>query len=287
MDFDAFKELQFMYDKLLHYGQTRWQNIVLPTWEKAYRKAYNNVFGNTVKTRFGFFVAILGGIIGAQTIGIQVFFAPIFFGLSKWTGDAPQVPLTSTAAPEDFIADRKVEFGKMLDACQGSIEDLIGRIKSGEDVITEVEFESFLARALLSPIWYPPKDLDFDYLTKRLERRMWAQAWMDARDDSGVTMDAHYGIERIGPLPADTDVIIDYGKMNSLYDMAATEMWSADRVADRRLEYINATSEVARDWRRWLAPMVMELARPARATRIPITSLRIGLCKRSYKVGLI
>jgi hypothetical protein len=132
---------------------------------------------------------------------------------------------------------------------------------------TAIEFESFLANALLSPIWYPPRGHDVEYLAKRLERRMWAQTWVEDRFGSGVAMEAMRGIERIGPLPDDSDVGIDYGKVNSLYNTHIREQLGHDAYAgdveEESRRYLDGTSEQVRDWRAAYAPIFTELARPA------------------------
>jgi hypothetical protein len=181
MAFDANKELQFMGDKLPHYGQNRWLNIILTNWDKAYRKAYSTVYG--VKNRdpsLPWLLGLFGGIVGAQVMLVQVSFAPLFVGLSKMGADSTLVSPEVTPNADDYMADRKLEFGRALAACSASILDLIRTTKDSPDKITAADFEVFLSRSLVSPIWYPPREPNPDLLAKKFERKMWAQVYYDA-----------------------------------------------------------------------------------------------------------
>jgi hypothetical protein len=181
MAFDANKELQFMWDKLQHYGQNRWLNIILTDWDKAYRKAYGAVYG--VKNQdpaLPWLLGLFGGIVGAQVMLVQVSFAPLFVGLSRLGAESTLVSPEVTQNADDYIADRKLEFGRTLAACSASILDLIRITKDNPDKITANDFEVFLSRSLVSPIWYPPREPNIDQLAKKFERKMWAQAYYDA-----------------------------------------------------------------------------------------------------------
>jgi hypothetical protein len=181
MAFDANKEFQFMWDKLQHYGQNRWLNLILTNWDKAYRKAYSKVYGvKTQNLELPWLLGIFGGIVGSQAMFVQVSFAPLFVGLSKMGGESTLVPLEITQSADEYIADRKLEFGRMLEACSKSILDQIEITKDNSDKITADEFEVFLSRSLLSPIWYPPREPNTDQLAKKFERKMWALAYYDA-----------------------------------------------------------------------------------------------------------
>jgi hypothetical protein len=85
MAFDANKELQFMWDKLQHYGQNRWLNIILTNWDKAYRKAYSTVYGvKKQDASLPWILELFGGIVGAQVMLVQVSFAPLSLGCRRW-----------------------------------------------------------------------------------------------------------------------------------------------------------------------------------------------------------
>ena len=181
MAFDANNELQFMWDKLQHYGQNRWMNVILTNWDKAYRKAYKTVYGvKTQNLQLPWLLGIFGGIVGAQTMFVQVSFAPLFVGLSKMGAESTLVPAEITQDADEYIADRKLEFGRMLVACSAAILDQIEITKDNPDKITADEFEVFLSRSLLSPIWYPPREPNTEQLAKKFERKMWALAYYDA-----------------------------------------------------------------------------------------------------------
>jgi hypothetical protein len=181
MAFDANKELQFMWDKLQHYGQNWWLNIILTNWDKAYRKAYNTVYGvKTPDASVPWILGILGGVVGAQAMFVQVAFSPLLVGLSKAGVETTLVSPEVTPSPDDYIADRKLEFGRALAACSAAILDLMRITKDNPDKMTANDFEVFLSRSLVSPIWYPPREPDTDQLAKKFERKMWAQAYYDA-----------------------------------------------------------------------------------------------------------
>src|SRR5262245_20278530 len=130
-DFNAFEEIQFAYNKLLYYGQMRWQNIILTKWEQAYKTAHEKVNKQQQLSGRHFFLAIFGVVIGEVT-GLELIFAPIIAGLDLWKGPTPVVSTTATESPSDFIADRKTDFGRMMDACAKGLLDLQEKVKSGD-----------------------------------------------------------------------------------------------------------------------------------------------------------
>jgi hypothetical protein len=257
-DFDAFQEVQFGYDILIRKGQMKWQNIVLVRWEQAYRRAYGKVYDKKNVSPRAVFLAV-GGIILGELTGIEFIFAPLMLALEDWKKPTPKVPLKTTQAPDDFVADRKSEFAQMMDACAGQILSILGDVKSGKGYMSEQEWHSFLGNALLSPVWWPPKAPDVDDLAKRIERRIWAVAAGNNTKDGGLVSDALVGIKAIGQLPGDTDSL-DFGKIEDFYHEAAKLMNAYDAVG--KIDYEKGNSEVAQDWRRYLYPIAAELSRP-------------------------
>lgn len=175
--FDAYRELDFMHGKLLHYGQYRWLNVILVSWEKAYRKAYGNVVKTLEKKASEEFGAadVLGVFIGQGSVGIQLVFAPLVGALKELNAVEPSFPAAPAKSPEEFIADRRLEFGRMLESCSAGILKLAEKARLDGSFMTEDKFDKFRSRALLSPIWYPPKEPDVETLANRIEMRMWAK----------------------------------------------------------------------------------------------------------------
>ena len=155
-DFNSFEEVQFAYNKLGQFtGQLKWQNQILPRWEQAYRRAYGTAYTDKKTNSRAVILSIFGIIIGEVT-GVELIFAPLMLGLDQWKEAKPALPLKATQNPNEPAADRKAEFGSMLEICAQDLLDLQARVKSGNDVMTRIEWETFLSTALLSPIWYPP-----------------------------------------------------------------------------------------------------------------------------------
>ncbi|MGH6927525.1 MAG: hypothetical protein ACREEV_04335, partial [Dongiaceae bacterium] len=175
--FDAYRELDFMHGKLLHYGQYRWLNLILVAWEKAYRNAYGNVMKTLEKKSSDEFgaVDVLGVFVGQGSLGIQLAFAPLAGALKELNAVEPTFPTTAAKSPEEFVADRRLEFGRMLESCSAGILKLAERARLDVSFMTEDKFDRFRSRALLSPIWYPPRVPNVDELANRIETRMWAK----------------------------------------------------------------------------------------------------------------
>jgi hypothetical protein len=202
--FDADRELGYMYDKLDYFGQKQWLNIILPAWEKAYRTAHGEVLkALSVKTSEGLFspIEIIGAVVGPMHTFASLAFIPVAAGLKKLTSSEPTYPPKPTTSPEEFVTDRKLEFGRMLAACAQAILKLRERAKSGAGVSAQ-DFETFLSRSLLSPIWYPPREPDQKKLAESIERRMWAKAGKTMIKDPDYEMDMSGMADRLEKLNA-------------------------------------------------------------------------------------
>src|SRR4051794_15680259 len=179
-DFNSSFELQIMSNKLQLFGQYRWVNLVLPTWEEAYTTAYDNVFSRT-KSRPGLsllslLTSIAGPIIGAEAVAVQIAFAPILWALGRYVpvGDAKLVaPAADASQPRKFILSKRIQFGKMLERVSTAIDKLQSRAWT----VNEEEFDRFRSLCLRSPIWYPPANLDVNDLAARIEMRIWAKLY--------------------------------------------------------------------------------------------------------------
>lgn len=181
MAFEPREQLDFMHKKLNQYAQLRWLNKVLVVWEEAYKTAFDNVVSASKVKKVdawdpGFHpIDFLGPAIGSS-VGASLIFIPVS-ALAKKLGAAnepDQLPEPNTK-PYKFISKYKLQFADMYDQLNGAILNRINPNQAGGVATTEAEFKAFLSRALLSPLWYPPKEPNADALAIRFELRMWAE----------------------------------------------------------------------------------------------------------------
>jgi hypothetical protein len=170
--FDGEREL--MHDMLVGYGR-RWLEVVLPAWETAYRsargrllKALGNGAGDPPP-------GIVGAVVAPMHAFASLAFIPMAAGLKRLASIEP----ACLPSAEELAEDRSLEFGRMLASCAQALLNLRQKARS----VSEDEFERFLSRSLLSPIWYPPREPDPEQLAKRVELRLWARAAEAIVDD--------------------------------------------------------------------------------------------------------
>ena len=244
---DAQDELKKMHDKLTHYGQFQWINVVLTIWDRAYRTAYKNVAEERTKRSGGDvsaeFFALIAPIIGIQSFSVQFAFAPLVLGLQNMTKkNFDAVPATVAKSPDDFISDRKLEFGLMLAKVSEEIIKLMDQPASMQQVVAA------RSRALFSPIWYPPKNPDEAELAKRIERRLWARILLEKRSNT-LWADVKERVRDVN-LKSDKDAPIDQEKSKKALEEHVKEV-------RRRLGTGSANSREETD-----APLLDELSRP-------------------------
>lgn len=148
--FDASEELGIMYDKLIHYGQFVWINIVFEAWGKAYSDAYNNI-KEVLKqkpsndTAAAFVKGYIGIMLGPASIGVKIIFVPLTSALNSIFSSNPSpVPRVIDMNPENFMYDRKAEFANMLVACSSAINILRDKARNGSAGVSEPDFKKFL-----------------------------------------------------------------------------------------------------------------------------------------------
>jgi hypothetical protein len=120
-------------------------------------------------------IAMVLGVVGGQNMWVQFCCAPLLMGFVMMDGKKPSDLPSSVQTPEDFVDDRKIEFGRMLEACAAPLQSLLD-YPAG---VTNEQFFEFQSLALLSPIFYPPKVPGEKELTDRIYRRLEAQVLMD------------------------------------------------------------------------------------------------------------
>jgi hypothetical protein len=176
MAFDAKTELDTMWKKLIHCGDSCWDPI-FREWNTAYGDAYKRVT-DALKQDWkrpdpALFIDTVAFLLGANPVAAFVFL-PIAAGLKELTSKDIPLPPTPDGSLESLVADSWSEFSGMQRVCSRAILELTAQVNRGDVAITESEFKKFLSRALLSPIWYPPHQPNRNALSDDIERRLWA-----------------------------------------------------------------------------------------------------------------
>jgi hypothetical protein len=207
------EELGVMHDKLTHYGQFVWMNIVLESWQQAYKGAYESVVGTwgQRKTESALSLTSLAVLVGTRHWAVQLAMGPLLYGLGKVLDKPKSLPTSVATAPDKLIGDYKLYFGKLLAVCSQSIIELYDK------QIPEDEFLAFRSRALLSPIWFPPKQPDVGELQKKIERRLWAKLLLELKSGTvGADIRKYVDVKLPSDDPTEVDLIKYHKLMNEL-----------------------------------------------------------------------